>query len=91
MVEARRIVRVDILSAVHRTTDGIRIGMTEKEVRKRYPNVRTEEHQYDPAGHYLVLESKDRRYGIVFETDGERVTNFRIGELGPVGYVEGCR
>ncbi len=90
MVEGGKVVRIDISSGVYRTVGGVQIGMTEQDVKKRHPNIKTEEHHYDPTGHYLSLASKDLRYGIVFETDGKVVTNYRSGKRGPVAYVEGC-
>lgn len=90
MVEGRKVVRIDINSGVYRSVGGVQIGMTEQDVKKRHPNIRTEEHHYDPAGHYLSLASKDQRYGIVFETDGKVVTNYRSGERESVAAVEGC-
>jgi hypothetical protein len=90
MVERRKIVRVDVNSSAYRTTSGVRIGMTEQDVKRHYPDIKTEVHHYDPSGHYLTILSNDQRLGIVFETDGKVVTSLRGGERGPVGYVEGC-
>jgi hypothetical protein len=90
MVAGRKVVRIDINSGVYRSVGGVHIGMTEQDVKKRHPNIKTEEHHYDPYGHYLILASKDQRYGIVFETDGKVVTNYRSGERESVAAVEGC-
>jgi hypothetical protein len=84
-----RVARVDVSKHTYRTASGARVGMTEKEIRRLYPQIKVEPHQYDPAGHYLILTSADQRYGIVFETDGHLVTDLRGGEREPVGYVEG--
>jgi hypothetical protein len=32
-------------------------------------------------GHYLTITSDDRRSALVFETDGVKVTSFRVGKL----------
>lgn len=76
------------------TPEGIRIGATEKAVKRAYAGrLKVERHQYVRHGHYLVARSadpalSDRR--IVFETDGKRVTSIRAGREPEVEYVEGC-
>lgn len=90
MVVDGKIARVDISSPEYRTSKGARVGMTEQEVRRLYPKAAIEPHPYDDAGHYLVVTSDDGRYGIIFETDGKVVTDFRGGWRQPVGYIEGC-
>ncbi len=71
MVEGGKIVRIEINAGDYRSAGGVRIGMTEQDVKKRHPNIKSQEHHYDPSGHYLSLQSEDHRYGIVFETDGK--------------------
>lgn len=88
------LVRIDIDSSRYRTAAGVGIGDTEERVREAYKgSIRVEGHHYDPNGHYLKYRPKskaDREYGIVFETDGEKVSTFRIGTLETVIKVEGC-
>ena len=95
MAEGRRIVRADIDSNGIRTRSGASVGTTETQVRALYPGrVRTEPHKYTgPEGHYLVYqprEASDSSYRLIFETDGQRVLNYRVGLRPPVEYVEGC-
>ena len=95
MAEGRRIVRADIDSSGIRTRSGATIGMTEAELRALYPGrIRTEPHKYTgPEGHYLVYrprEAADTNYRLIFETDGQRVLNYRVGLRPAVEYVEGC-
>ena len=42
------------------------------------------------AGHYLTVRTRDKKFAIVFETDGARVTEIRAGGVPSVEYVEGC-
>jgi hypothetical protein len=44
-------------------------------------------------GHYLTFTptgQTDRNYRLIFETDGHRVVNYRVGKMPEVAYVEGC-
>ena len=43
----------------------------------------------DEGGHYLTIRSPDQRYGIRFETEQGKVTNFYGGKYEAVQYVEG--
>jgi hypothetical protein len=90
MVVDGKVGRIDVGRDGYRTAKGAHVGSTEAEIRRLYPAIEVEAHPYDPGGHYLRLASRDRRYGMIFETDGARVTDFRSGWLEPVGYVEGC-
>jgi hypothetical protein len=84
-----RLARVDAYRGTWRTSTGIRIGDTEREIRERYPRLRTEPHPYDPDGQYLIVRGPNRR--VVFETNGDdEVTSFRGGRVPPVMYIEGC-
>jgi hypothetical protein len=90
MIADGKIARVDISNPSIRRLSGARIGMTEAEVSHIYAGrVEITEHQYDPAGHYMTVYPHRRRQ-IVFETDGKHVTDFRVGKVPEVGYVERC-
>ena len=39
---------------------------------------------------YLAMFSGDRHYGIRFETDGERVTEYYVGTAEAVQFIEDC-
>jgi hypothetical protein len=93
-----RIVRVNVNDKSRiATLSGVRIGATEAEVKDTYSGpdktgkVATEQHAYVEEGHYITYDV-DGPEGLLllFETDGTKVTEFRSGEQGPVGYVEGC-
>lgn len=94
MFENGRLVRVDVDSAGVRTAAGAEVGMTEAEIRARYPTgLEIRPHKYDDAGHYLMYagpQGTDSTLRLVFETDGERVRRFRAGVRPAVEYVEGC-
>lgn len=95
MVLDGRVERVDVDTAGVRTISGAQVGSTEDEVRALYPGrIRTEPHPYTgPEGHYLRFVPRvpaDTAFGLIFETDGRRVTSFRAGRQPAVGYIEGC-
>jgi hypothetical protein len=94
MVEQGKIVRVDVDSAGVRTAAGVEVGMSEADVRGRYPvGLRVQPHKYDPKGRYLVVqgtEPVDSARRLIFETDGQRVVRYRAGLTPAVEYVEGC-
>ena len=101
MVVNGTIRRVDVgtyLPGMHpsevRTVSGIGLGSTEAEVQRTYGGrIRVEPHPYTPGGHYLVYTPGDAslsHLGMIFETDGERVTSFRAGFVDEVSWIEGC-
>jgi hypothetical protein len=94
MVEQGKIVRVDVDSSGVRTAAGAEVGMSEADVRGRYPvGLRAQPHKYDPRGRYLVLQGAqpaDSARRLIFETDGQRVVRYRAGITPAVEYVEGC-
>lgn len=93
-----RIVRVNVFDDSRiATLSGIRIGATEAEVKSTYSapdktgKVVVEQHHYDEAGHYITYDvDGPAGHLMLFETDGQRVDEFRSGNEGPVRYVEGC-
>lgn len=94
MVEAGKVVRVDIDSSGVRTAAGAEVGMSESDVRGRYPDaLRVQAHKYDPNGRYLIVQGTapaDSARRLIFETDGGRVVRYRAGIRPAVEYVEGC-
>jgi hypothetical protein len=94
MFEHGRVVRFDALEAGIRTASGIEVGATEANVQAAYPGrIRIDPHKYDPRGHYLTyvaVDAGDKPFGLVFETDGQRVTRFRAGTVSAISLVEGC-
>ncbi|MES2306647.1 MAG: hypothetical protein V4558_14145 [Gemmatimonadota bacterium] len=87
------IVRFDIDSAGILTSEGAGVGDTEARVKELYPGqVKVQPHKYTgPTGHYLVVTPKgDALHQMIFETDGKKVLNYRVGNRPAVELVEGC-
>ncbi len=86
-----KISRIEIENAAIRTENGAGIGDSEEAVSKIYgQGVIVEPHHY-MDGHYLEVQSKSSpSRGVVFETDGRKVTTYRVGFWEPVRWVEGC-
>ncbi|MDQ6717616.1 MAG: hypothetical protein M3Z17_04605 [Gemmatimonadota bacterium] len=88
-----RVARIDIENDSVATDKGIRVGDTEAKVMQMYGSgVIVEPHKYI-SGHYLEIKSgtdSATAKGVVFETDGKKVTTFRAGFWDPVRWVEGC-
>jgi hypothetical protein len=85
-----KVARIDVYGAGYQTAKGVRIGMKEGEVKARYPGIQVTPHKYDASGHYLTVASKDRKFGLVFETDGALVTSMRSGGLPFVARPDAC-
>ncbi|MES2525352.1 MAG: hypothetical protein V4617_21860 [Gemmatimonadota bacterium] len=93
MAVSDTLVRIDVRDSTVATAEGARVGDTEARIREIYGNaVREEPHKYTgPVGHYLkVTTPGDTTRMTVFETDGSRVTMYRVGRKPEVEYVEGC-
>lgn len=91
MILDGRFVRVDVTARGIATTDGIQVGDFESAVRKKYGALMTvEPHTYVDDGHYLTIRSRDRKYGVRFETEKGKITNFYAGLFSAIEYVEGC-
>lgn len=92
MVVDRRLVRIDVWGGATPTGEGARIGDSEARILSLYGRVERQPHKYTD-GHYLVvmpLAPSDTLHRYVFETDGERVTQYRAGVHPQVALVEGC-
>jgi hypothetical protein len=91
MMIRHRIARIDISEKRYATDRGARIGDTESRIKQLYKGlVRVSQHPYDDRGHYLRIDMKRTKLSILFETDGKRVTSYRVGKSEEVGYIEGC-
>jgi hypothetical protein len=88
-----RVARIDIENDSIATDKGARVGDSEAKVKQLYGSgVIVEPHKYID-GHYLEIKfgnDSATAKGIVFETDGKKVTTFRAGFWEPVRWVEGC-
>ena len=92
MFDEHRIARVDVDTAGIATAAGARIGDDETRIKRLYPGqVTVTPHKYED-GHYLTVTpaAADKRFRIIFETSGGRVTRYRAGMMPSVEYVEGC-
>lgn len=89
MISHDTLVRIDIRDSTLATAAGIRVGSTESEVRRAYPDVSERPHKY-VIGKYLMALA-DERAGVLFETDSVGlVTSYRVGWLPYLRYIEGC-
>ena len=90
MVTKGSIARIDVLKRNYSTDKGAKVGDSEARIKRLYKGMyRVSKHFYTD-GHYIEVEMKGRKYSIIFETDGKRVTYIRAGRIPEVGYVEGC-
>jgi hypothetical protein len=92
MIEHGRATRVDVTAAGIRTAEGMEVGDTEKHALEVFGRrLKITPHAYTgPEGHYLTARSPDGKYGIRFETDGERITGYYAGFFKSIQYIEGC-
>lgn len=90
MITGGKIARIDISSSRYATDKGAKIGDTEDRIKSLYPGISIHPQKYDEKKHDMEIYSADEKYLIIFETDGSRVTGFRVGNAEEVGYVEGC-
>lgn len=95
MVINGRIARIEVRSGPVATLEGIKTGSTVEEVLAAYSGrIRVEPHTYTArfGGQYLIYEPdpSSGHLGLLFETDGSRVTMFRSGLVGAVMAPEGC-
>jgi hypothetical protein len=86
------VARLDVRDSTIATGTGARIGDPETRVLELYRGrIATEPHKYVSGGHYLVVNAPaDPTTRLVFETDGKRVTSYRVGRMPEVMWVEGC-
>jgi hypothetical protein len=91
MMAGARVVRIDVESGNYTTDKGAKIGDSEARIKRLYKGgYKVSKHKYFDAGRYIEIEIKGGRYSIIFETDGRRVTTYRVGRPEQVGYVERC-
>ncbi len=86
-----RVARTDVDGRGFATEAGARVGDSEARVISLYRGkVIVGPHNYVDKGHYLTVETSDGKWMLVFETDGSRVTSYRIGRTPEAGFIEGC-
>jgi hypothetical protein len=90
MIRGGRVARVDASTPRYQTISGAKVGDPESRIHELYgARVEVTDHAY-VDGHYLTVWSDDRKSALVFESDGVKVTSFRIGPLPQALWVEGC-
>jgi hypothetical protein len=89
MVEDGIVTRADANKSITNSLE-ITIGTPLEDVKKKFPAVRIEPHQYDPTGHYLIFKNKAGTKAIVMDEGEGKVTDIRGGLEPAVEYVEGC-
>ena len=87
-----RVARVDVTQRGIETLSGALVGDLESKLFDIYGNrLRISDHDFGAGdSKYLTMFSSDRRLGIRFETDGERITEFYVGTGEAVQFIEGC-
>ncbi len=91
MIEDGRLVRIDIDAPGTATSTGIQVGDSEARARQIYgAKLKVTDHKYIDTGHYLTVRSADGHYGLRFETDNGKITEFYAGTYDAIQYVEGC-
>lgn len=92
MILNGRVGRVDVNDPATPTASGIRVGDPESRAVEVYGRgLEVEPHHYIPEdGHYLTLLSRDRKFGIRFETEDGKITSYYAGTVEAISYIEGC-
>lgn len=92
MILDGRLARIDVDGPNISATGGVHVGDSEQRALRVYGSkLKVEESKYTgPEGHYLTLRSSDKRYGLRFETDMGKITQFYAGTFDAVQLVEGC-
>lgn len=94
LVAGGTVARVDVTAGPTATAEGMAIGQSEAEAKRRYGDrLRESPHDFVLGGHYLTLvptDPADANFRLVAETDGRKVTSMRAGRLPEVDLTEGC-
>lgn len=90
MVINEVIARIDFTSNKYSTDKGAKIGDTEEKIKSLYRGIEVHPQKYDEKLHDMEIYSDDKKYLIIFETNGKVVTGFRIGRAEEVSWVERC-
>ncbi|HEX2053547.1 MAG TPA: hypothetical protein VHJ78_07490 [Actinomycetota bacterium] len=95
MIVDGKLARIDILGGDFATAQGIKVGSEEKAVIDAYGNGEPLPPRafIGPPYRYLTAtpkEEEDKNYRMVFESDGAKVVNYRVGQLPQVENRQGC-
>lgn len=91
MFEDGKLRRIDVRTDKITTQDGVRVGATVAQVKRRYgARLSDEPHHYSgPEDRYLTL-AMNPDIAVRFETSDAKIDNFYVGYKAQVQYVEGC-
>jgi len=89
MVESEVVTRAEASPGVENALH-VSVGESLSSVTTKHPTTRIVPHKYDPAGHYVIFESADKKAAVVLEEEGGKITSIRAGLEPSVEYVEGC-
>jgi hypothetical protein len=94
MLSNKIVMRIDVFGEGKiRTAAGAGIGSSESEIKRLYRGVTVEPNFYDSSEHYMKVRSTDPKNSellMLFDTDGRKVTAFRVGRASFVQLIEGC-
>lgn len=95
MIVDGKLARIDILGGDFATAQGIKVGSEEGAVLEAYGDGQPLPPRafIGPPYRYLTAtpkEEEDRNYRMVFESDGAKVVNYRVGQLPQVENRQGC-
>lgn len=85
------LVRIDVMQAGLRTTEGVEVGDPVSKVRKLYGGaIKDEPNAYDDSERYLTISARDGKFSIRFMTGDGKVSAIISGTEKSVQYIEGC-
>jgi hypothetical protein len=91
MVHQGSIARLDVSEGTLAAPGGGRIGSTTAELRALHPGLYERAHKYTDGQYLIIADPMDALRRIVFETDSAGVvTEWRVGRMPEVEWVEGC-
>lgn len=95
MIVDGKVARIDILGGSFSTAAGIKVGSPEQAVLAAYGNSSPlpPRPSIGPPYRYLTAtprQAADQNYRMVFESDGAKVVQFRVGQLPQVENKQGC-
>ncbi|MDR3528352.1 MAG: hypothetical protein P4L57_13850 [Rhizomicrobium sp.] len=89
-------INVDYFSASSKprsikTAAGVGLGSSEEELLSAYGSAAVvKPNPGDPSWHTVTIESPDHSNGLIFETDGKKVTSMRAGSYPAITLINGC-
>lgn len=95
MIVDGKLARVDVLGGEFKTRAGIKVGSTEQEVQTAFGNSSPLPPRAFIGPPYRYLTATPRQadkanFRLVFESDGAKVVQFRVGQLPQVEWKNGC-